>query len=75
MFLFFFVKILSAASLCARPCRSDFSLFQLGKKSYRCNPDRGSDCGDDWVRIYGLNASNAAVGMNRLMAVASLKSR
>ncbi|MFA6836266.1 MAG: hypothetical protein WCR04_07675 [Fibrobacteraceae bacterium] len=32
--------------------------FSYGGTCYKCNPDRGSDCGSEWLWIYDFNASN-----------------
>jgi len=32
--------------------------FASNGKCYKCNDDRGSECGNDWLWIYGFNASN-----------------
>jgi len=32
--------------------------FAKDGKCYKCNDDRGSECGNDWLWIYGFNASN-----------------
>ncbi|MCK9183294.1 MAG: hypothetical protein M0P13_10535 [Fibrobacteraceae bacterium] len=43
------------ASVPASPLSACFS---YGGKCYRCNPDRGGDCGNDWLWIYSFNSSN-----------------
>lgn len=32
--------------------------FEVSGKCYKCNDDRGSECANDWLWIYGFNASN-----------------
>ena len=44
--------------LASVPANPRSACFSYGGKCYKCNDDRGSECANDWLWIYGFNASN-----------------